>query len=212
MNQQVYQIIKERILFFEYEPGMVISEKELAEEFGISRTPVREAILKLEWEKLVEIIARAGVFVSKIEMQTLRDIFHFRVYIEGLVAKRAADKITDAHLDEIRTLRNEIRTTINTSDPRHLIKMDMRLREIIHRIANSRDLSEISDMLYCRTVRIWYLVFSKIGFHEEVETEIREIDGYLNVFLKKEPQLAEAYSNKIIIEHIERIKTFFSLD
>ena len=62
--------------------------------------------------------------------------------------------------------------------------------EIIHRIANSSDLSEISDILYCRTVRIWYQVFSKIGFDKEVETEIREIDGLLNVFSKKHPQQA----------------------
>jgi hypothetical protein len=74
--------------------------------------------------------------------------------------------------------------------------------EIIHRITNSSDLSEISDILFCRTVRIWYLVFSKIGFDKEVETEIREIDGLLNFFSKKDPQQAEDYSKKIMLEHI----------
>lgn len=212
MNKKIYQEIKERILFMEYEPGKVLNEKELAKEFGISRTPVREALLKLEWEKLVEIIPRGGVFVSKIEFQTLRDIFHFRVYIEGLIARRAADNITGKHLHEIRKLRKGIEDKKSSSDPKSLIEMNMRLRDIIHRIANSRDLSEISDILYCRTVRIWYLVFSKIGFDKEVETEIREIDGLLNVFSKKDPQQAEDYSKKIMLEHIERIKMFFSLD
>ena len=109
-------------------------------------------------------------------------------------------------------LRKGIEDKKSSSDPKSLIKMDMRLRDIIHRIANSSDLSEISDILYCRTVRIWYLVFSKIGFDKEVETEIREIDGLLNVFSKKDPQQAEDYNKKIMLEHIERIKMFFSLD
>jgi DNA-binding GntR family transcriptional regulator len=106
----------------EYEPGKVLNEKELAKEFGISRTPVREAILKLEWEKLVEIIPRGGVFVSKIEFQTLRDIFHFRVYIEALIARRAANNITGKHLHEIRKLKKGIEDKKSSSDPKSLIK------------------------------------------------------------------------------------------
>ena len=212
MNKKIYQEIKDRILFMEYEPGKVLNEKELAKEFGVSRTPVREAILRLEWEKLVEIIPRGGVFVTKIEFQALRDIFLIRVYIEGLIGRLAANNITNNGLNEIRKLRKECEDTKNSSDPKKLIKIDIRLREIIYRIVNSRDLSELSEYLYCRTLRIWYSVFSKIGFYKEVEIQIREIDGILHIFSRKDPQKAEEYSRKIMLKHIERVKKYFSLN
>jgi DNA-binding GntR family transcriptional regulator len=211
MNKKIYKEIKERILFMEYGPGKVLNEKEIAKEFNISRTPVREAILKLEWEKLIEIIPRGGVFVSKIEFQALRDIFHVRVYIEGLLARLAANNVAETYLDEIRNLRNEAISRKNEIKPKQLIKIDMRLRGIIHRMSNSKDLNELSELLYSRTLRIWYSIFNKTVFQKEVEIEIREIDGMLNVLTKKDPGMAEEYSKKIMFEHIERIKMLFDL-
>ncbi|MBW2539794.1 MAG: GntR family transcriptional regulator [Deltaproteobacteria bacterium] len=66
MNHSVYSIIRDRILYLEYEPGKILNEKILAQEFGISRTPVRDVLNRLEWDQLVRIIPRTGSMVTEI--------------------------------------------------------------------------------------------------------------------------------------------------
>lgn len=58
MNIEIYTQIKDRILYMDYKPGEILNEKSLAEEFGVSRTPLREILTRLEWEKLVRVLPR----------------------------------------------------------------------------------------------------------------------------------------------------------
>jgi DNA-binding GntR family transcriptional regulator len=209
MNLEIYQEIKNRILFLKYQPGQFLNEKELADEFGVSKTPVREALLRLEWEKLVTIIPRAGIIVTKIEFQQLRDVFLIRVSIEGLIAKFAAIRINDTDLVQIRKLKDECKKITNTNKPEKLIGIDLKLRDIMNRSANSPILSEISDYLYCQTLRIWYLVFDQSNFSFEVEQQMKEIDITLESLSLGNPEKAEKIGRKIIINHMDRISKYF---
>jgi DNA-binding GntR family transcriptional regulator len=209
VNSKIYKELKERIIFMEYEPGQILKEQVLAKQFGVSRTPVREAFLRLEWEKLVDIIPRGGVFVKKIEFQPLRDVFLIRIYVEGLVAKLATINITESHIEEIKKLKEKCNLNIETNKPEELIEIDIKLREIMHFAANSPTLSELSNYLYFQTLRIWYSVFEKSGFYKEVEVQMKEIDEIIMFLTKKDPQNAEKCSQNIIKSHVERIKKYF---
>ena len=108
MNEEIYQAIKRRIVLMKYESAQVLDEKALAEEFGVSRTPVREVLLRLQYEKLLDIIPRGGIFVKRIDFQELKDIFLTRILVEGEVAKLATIHITQDQLREIEKIKEEV--------------------------------------------------------------------------------------------------------
>lgn len=99
LQEVVYVGLKERIVNCEMLPGSVISEDRLASEFGISRTPVREALLRLQRENLVDIFPRQGTFVSQISLKDIYEVFQIRLIIEPRVA-RAVGKNLDAGILE----------------------------------------------------------------------------------------------------------------
>jgi len=85
-----YRKLRAKILSLELRPGAPISEKELAEQEGISRTPVREAILRLSREKLVEVVPKSGTFVGRIPISSLPEALIARRALEGTTARAAA--------------------------------------------------------------------------------------------------------------------------
>ena len=98
---------------------------------------------------------------------------------------------------------------INTNKPENLIGVDLKLRDIMNRSANSPILSEISDYLYCQTLRIWYLVFDESNFSFEVEQQLKEIDITLEFLSAGDSEEAEKVGRKIIINHMDRISKYF---
>ncbi|MDR3200362.1 MAG: GntR family transcriptional regulator [Spirochaetales bacterium] len=87
LQEKVYTLIKEEIVNCEMAPGSVISEDVLVEKFGTSRTPIREALLRLQRERLVEIFPRQGTFVSQISLKDIYEIYQLRLIIEPQVVK-----------------------------------------------------------------------------------------------------------------------------
>ena len=194
-----------------YESAQVMNEKALAEEFGVSRTPVREVLLRLQYEKLLEIIPRGGIFVKKIDFQELKDVFLTRILVEGEVAKLATIHITQDQLREIEKIKEECEKMINNSNPEELIQIDINLRHVINRALNRPILGEISDYLYYQTLRIWYLVFNKTSFSVEMEQQVEEIEKTLEFLRSGDPKFAENCGREIVINYLNRISKYFSI-
>jgi len=194
-----------------YESAQVMNEKALAEEFGVSRTPVREVLLRLQYEKLLEIIPRGGIFVKKIDFQELKDVFLTRILVEGEVAKLATIHITQDQLREIEKIKEECEKMINNSNPEELIQIDINLRHVINRALNRPILGEISDYLYYQTLRIWYLVFNKTSFSVEMEQQVEEIEKTLEFLRSGDPKFAENCGREIVINYLNRISKYFSV-
>lgn len=209
MKKDIYGEIKRRILFFEYQPGEMLNEKAIATEFGVSRTPVREVFLKLEWDKLVTIMPRAGIMVSKVEFQQLRDVFLIRIPLEGLIGRLAATQITSQQLTDLQNLKAKCAAILETSDREELVKVDLELRNILSQAANNQSLQEVSDHLYYQTQRLWSLIFDRTIFPAIVEAEIDEIDQTIKILSEGDPDKAEEFRRKIIINHMDRVKHFF---
>jgi DNA-binding GntR family transcriptional regulator len=210
MNEGIYQAIKKKIVLMKYEPGQLLDEKILAKEFGVSRTPVREVILRLKYEKLLEIIPRGGIFVKRIDFQEMRDVYLTRILIEGEVAKLATINITQDQLGEIEKIKVECEEMINTSNPELLIQNDIALRSVMHRASKRPTLGIISDYLYYQTLRLWYLVFDKTSFSIEVEHQIKEIDKTLYFLRSGDPSIGESGGREIIRNYMSRITQYFS--
>ena len=101
LREIVYEELKRQILVGEIPPGTRMMEVELADEMGVSRTPIREAIRKLEKEGLVTIEPRRGAYASDISIKDMLDVLEVRQDLEGMAAALAAQKVTE---DEKRPL------------------------------------------------------------------------------------------------------------
>ena len=103
LKETAYQTIKKKILSNEWEPNQYLDEKMLCEVLGISRTPVREAISRLEWENLVQLIPKRGIFVTGMSVQSISEVFQARYLIEPLVFEQS---LLNIDLDQIITFKN----------------------------------------------------------------------------------------------------------
>lgn len=209
MNKTIYKSLKQRILLFDYEPGEYLNEKHIGEEFGVSRTPIREIFLRLEWEKLVSIIPRAGIMVSKIEFEKLRDVFQTRVPLEGLLGRQAAENINDYHLAKLEEIRETCEDILETKSKRTLLDVDMQFREVLHEVVNNESLKETSDLLYFQTQRLWHYIFDKMEFRLLVEDEIEYMQCSISIFREGDPEKAANYRKEVICADLARVKKIF---
>jgi DNA-binding GntR family transcriptional regulator len=98
---RAYAHIRRSILDSTIPVGTALSEYELAQEIGVSRTPVREALKRLEQEGLVRSVARRGTFVADLTVRDIVEIYQVRIQLEGLAARAAAERMDPAEVDEL---------------------------------------------------------------------------------------------------------------
>jgi len=101
LREIVLEALREAIVTGVLEPGERLMEIQLAEELGVSRTPIREAIRKLELEGFVVMIPRKGAYVAGVSYKDVKDVFEIRAALEGLAAGLAAEKITDEEIEQM---------------------------------------------------------------------------------------------------------------
>jgi DNA-binding GntR family transcriptional regulator len=184
MNQtnaeQAYQEIKQRIITTELSPGSVINEAEMMEELGFGRTPVREALKKLQSDDLVVVKPRRGIFVSELAITDLSQIFEVRIELESLAAKIAAQRITDSQLEQLSQLADQYQTSANSSRE-EMIELDGKFHALIREATHNRFLISNLEYYYNLSLRIWYLALPRaaveeidVGAHCEIYEAIAE--------------------------------------
>src|SRR5271165_7695931 len=99
-TNNIYEVLVERITMGDYVPGVSLSEQDLATELGISRTPVREALLRLKIEGLVRIVPRGGIFVAEPTLRRVREVTSMRLVLEEYLAHLVVDRRSDAWLSK----------------------------------------------------------------------------------------------------------------
>ena len=102
LRDQAYEIIKNMIILREITPGKKINEEYLAGEIQVSRTPIREALCRLENEGIVKIIPRRGAFVAELSETNVGEILLIREVLEGLVARLATENMDEKTLEKLR--------------------------------------------------------------------------------------------------------------
>ena len=209
MNHKIYRIIKDRILFLEYKPGQILNEKTLADEFGVSRTPLREVLSRLVWEQLVRILPRSGTMVTEIEFQKMMHVFQIRFEIEELVGRLACEKITDNHLDNIDKIQKEGSQLLDRKSRKALVNIDFKFRDVLYDAANNPVLRDISQYLYDLTLRLWYIISDRGDWAEEVQPLLDEIKQTHEALSKGNPQEVGKLRSEFLIKHFARIRMKF---
>ena len=113
LYQEVAELLRERIFKRELEPGSWIDEMKLAVEYGISRTPLREALKVLAAEGLVTMKVRRGAYVTEVSESDLADVYHLLSLLESDAAGVVAQRATDAQIKELQGLHNKLEAAAN---------------------------------------------------------------------------------------------------
>lgn len=144
LNELAASEIRERIFSGRLRPGTKVDQEAIAADLGISKLPVREALITLDSEGLVRIIARRGAFVAPLTRDDVRDHYQIFGLVAGLAAERAATNLTDDELDELDGLLTEMETSDSP-------EIQERLNEAFHRAINlagrSRRLTSVLSLL-----------------------------------------------------------------
>ena len=141
---QIYGFLHEAIVLLRFHPGQIIKEKDISERLGFSRTPVREAILRLEDEGLVEIFPQRGTYISKISIEAVYESQFIRETIESATVKNAIKYGTDDLFDEIKRINKEYRDSLRSDDYVKLYQID----EDFHRTIAT----------FCHKKRLWRMI------------------------------------------------------
>ena len=209
MSNSVYDKIKDRILTADFETGEIINEKSLAEEFGVSRTPIRESLARLEWEKLVTIIPRAGAMVSPIELNLFKECYQIRYVLDGYLGRLAATRVTAEQIGQLESLAAECDDLINEGGQNALNEVSRRYRGIVAKAANNKTLFEISEMLFNITLRVWHTVAEDEEHADLANAMKKEITDIISAFEKKDPDAAERAMQDAISFYTEKLKRIF---
>ena len=143
LSARVYNHIRDGILAGTFAKGDELKEKNIGDELGVSRTPVREALRQLELEGLVSIIPNKGAFVEGVSTDDIRDIYEIRALLEGLCARWAATRISD---EMMAAMEENIYLTEfheKKGNAKKLLELDNRFHELLYEAGGSKELMRV---------------------------------------------------------------------
>lgn len=164
LAERAYIAVRDMIVTLELPPGSPIHEERLSQTLGAGRTPVREAIKRLQSEGLVAIYPRRGTFVTEINITDHGLIAEVRRVLEGQAAAAAAERATTADRAEFTELARRCRRPAGgeATDGETLMRLDTSIHRAIYRCTYNRYLAGTLDQYYNLTLRIWYLFLPRL--------------------------------------------------
>ncbi|MGQ9558623.1 MAG: GntR family transcriptional regulator [Desulfurispora sp.] len=175
LREMVFESLREAIIQGRLKPGERLMEIQLAEEMGVSRTPVREAIRKLELEGFVVMVPRKGAYVAGISVKDIVDVFEVRAALEALAAGLAAERATEEELEELERSLVQISEVTGREDIDALVETDINFHELIYRACRNERLVQILTHLKEQITRFRTTSLSQPGRSKHAVEEHRKI-------------------------------------
>lgn len=147
LRELVCETIRQAIIDGTFNPGERLMEIQLADEMGVSRTPIREAIRKLELEGFVVMIPRRGTYVADISIKDITEIYEIRTSLDVLAAGLAAERITDEELETLNRLLVEIGQHIADNDMEKIVEVDTAFHDVLYQASRNERLVSIINNL-----------------------------------------------------------------
>ncbi|MGN1032770.1 MAG: GntR family transcriptional regulator [Intestinibacter sp.] len=201
LRDVVFENLRSAILEGKLKSGQRLMEVQLAEQLGVSRTPVREAIRKLELEGLVVMLPRKGAYVANISVKDLMDVLEIRASLEGLGASLAAERRDDEDIKNLEIIEKEFEEAVKTQNIEILLKKDVEFHECIFKAANNKKLAKMINSLWEQVQRF------RITYVSDLDASLSLIDEH-NAILNSIREANVADAKKFAIEHIEKAEQF----
>lgn len=205
LREVIFNTLREAIIVGELKPGERLMEVKLADKMGVSRTPVREAIRKLELEGLVEMLPRKGAHVADLSIKDIMDVLEVRSTLDGLASSLSALRITD---DEVKELRHQLTQFISYAERENLqgsIKKDVEFHDIIYRSSRNDKLIQISNNLREQVQRFRIIYIKDYGSTREL---VKEHTRIYDAIARRDPEAAMKQAQDHIKNQEETIIRF----
>ncbi|CAN5747564.1 GntR family transcriptional regulator [soil metagenome] len=186
---RAYEAIRERLVMLDIRPGEPINDDRLATDMGLGRTPVREALKRLEQDRLVVAYPRRGTFATAVDMTDLADISEVRTQLEPTAAARAARSASADARARLRVLAEGIAAIADDDDPREVMRRDVIVHRAIYRASGNPHLEQILIGLDGHATRIWCLFLDRLP---DVGRHVREHADLLEAIIAGDDTTAAA--------------------
>lgn len=181
MAERSYRILRDRLIMLDIAPGDPINEAALAADLDMGRTPIREALKRLEVDHLVVSYPRRGTFATGVDITELAAISEMRQVLEPLAAQRAAENRGGTLREELQITMAAIRALDPERERRQLMEYDLEVHRLIYRAAQNHHLEETLVRLDNLATRIWSLVLDRLpDIHDHISEHATLIDLILS--------------------------------
>lgn len=205
----IHRILKDRICFFDYPPGALLREAKLAAEFGVSRTPIRQALQQLEFERLVDVRDGVGTIVTGVEFGALRSVYELRLWIAELIGDASPADVpgdTLATIDDLIGRAAKLRAQPNV---REFWRVESDRHRLINGVIGNDALKELHDRLFTQTVRVWYGIVETI-WEEAMDALTDELEELRRAIVAGDVRAIGLLSRNYVSYSIARIERYFA--
>lgn len=196
LREVVTETLRDAIVSGVLKPGERLMEIQLAEELGVSRTPVRESIRKLELEGFVVMVPRRGTYVADLSIKDINEVYEIRTVLDVLAAGLAAERITEDELEELERLLVQIGEYVDENNVEKLIEYDSQFHDVLYRASRNDRLVGIINNLREQFTRFRSISMKYPG---RMKNTVEEHTRLVEAIAQRNPELAQ----QIAREHME---------
>lgn len=198
MRDQIYEALRDAILRNDYTPGSVLQIDRIAEEFGVSATPVREALVRLQGDGIVSLVPNKGAQVVEIRKEDIFNVWEMRKLLEPYAASKSAALIPQNAIDVLRADIEAMKTS--PFDNEKYIDCDTRLHELLYVYLTNSELKDTIRRIHQMSIRIRYYPENASAMHEQVVHNV--IGEHLAILDAAETRDAAAME-RLVRAHLE---------
>lgn len=195
LREVIFNTLREAIIVGELKPGERLMEVQLAEKMGVSRTPVREAIRKLELEGLVEMLPRKGAHVADLSVKDIMDVLELRSTLDGLASSLSASRITEEEVRELKHVQSQFVGYVEKENLQGSVKKDVEFHDIIYRSSRNDKLMQITNNLREQIQRFRVIYIKDYSSTRDLIKEHAEI---FDAISRRDPDAARQAAQKHI--------------
>ena len=193
LREKILETIRDAIMTGALKPGEKVAEPDLAERFGISRTPIREAFRQLESEGYLTVIPRKGAVVTSFSPRDVEEFYAIKSILEGYAARRACEKLSTKDIEKLRTINDRLRHMADDGDVKHFFRIHNDFHELFLKAADNEKLYVLITNLVRKFERLRYASLSLPG---RMKISVQEHDKIIEAFLKRDADKAETLVRK----------------
>ena len=207
LRERIVSSIRNAIINGQLRPGARIAEPELAEKFGISRTPIREAFRQLETEGFISVIPRKGAIVASFSAQDVSNFYDLKMILEGYAARLATMTLTESEIDRMETVNRQMTSAAGKKDLRRVLELHNEFHDTFLHAAGNERLHQIVQSMVAQFQR-YRLILAMPG---RVEGSIDQHLEIIDAFRRRDPALAEKlvqknalYGKRILLKELAK--------
>jgi DNA-binding GntR family transcriptional regulator len=200
--EHAYLELRERIIDMRLPPGSALDEDALMRDLAVGRTPMREAVKRLETDRMLKVFPRRGTIIADVNIRDLKDISDARRVLEAFAARRAAEQATEEDRDMLRACLEDIEARSFASN-RASVDLDAHIHRAVYAVMRNSYVETTLIQYFHLSQRMWNFVLSGL---EPIQGHVNEHTALLRAIIDGDPELAARLAEEHITHFENRVR------